>query len=158
MTSADDDVKYACENVDSYRFPNVVHNATVYKNKFCVLCNSIKEHDVVGCQVSSSFTNLLNKTCQEFPRTTVCSNYRNIFCEMCHQGSSSICFASFENENYGGTIEVPIINPPIFTGAFMSMFSILSYEKEHEMTTTTSCQTDQMLDPYYVSVPIRHLM
>lgn len=83
-TSADDDVQYACENVDSYRFPNVKHNGTVYKNQFCVVGNSIKEHDVVDCHVSSSFTNLLNKSCQEFPRTNVYSNYRNIFCEMCH--------------------------------------------------------------------------
>lgn len=157
LSPSDEDLKYACEKLDEYRFPKIELNGTIYKNKFCIACNSIKTQVSDSCQVSSNLTVLLNKACQEFPKIAVCSNYRNIFCEMCDTGTPSLCL-SIDEEDEGQTpppIGTP--PPPIRVSAFRSMFSILDYDKELLISSNTlSCTPEQVYDAYYVSFAIRN--
>lgn len=152
LSPSDEDLKYACEKVDEYRFPKMKLNGTIYKNKFCIACNSIKTQISDACEVSSNLTSLLNKACQEFPKMAVCSNYRNIFCETCAVGTLSDCL-SIDEEDGGGTHPIVTTPPPIRVFSFRSMFSILDYDKEPSISSNTlSCTPDQVYDGYYVSL------
>lgn len=157
MTPSDEDLKYACENVDGYRFPKIEFNGTIYKNKFCSVCNSIKTQVINSCHVSSNLTVLLNKTCQEFPKIAVCSNYRNIFCEMCDAGASSYCL-SIDEEDGGGGRTSPSTGrpPPIIVPLFRSMFSILAFDQKPVTRKALFCPPEQIYDEYYVSVAVKN--
>ena len=152
--AADKDVRYACEQIEDYRFPKVLYNETVYKNKFCVMCNIVNTTaQNETCDVTNNVTFLLNKTCLEFPRTAVCSNYRNRFCEICHKGESRPCVFLYEENDSGITTPpLPTISPITGPPGFRSMFSILAYDKVQLLRNDASCLPTQIYDDFFVSL------
>ena len=150
-----EDVKNACEQTEDYRFPKVLYNDTVYKNKFCIMCNNVKPTaQNETCEVINNLTASLNKTCLEFPRIAVCSNFRNRFCEMCYDEWPHQCVSLYDESEGEVTNPVdPSPSPNPITDVFRFAFSILSYD--HEQTDSTierqDCLSSQVYDDYLVS-------
>ncbi|XP_062600566.1 uncharacterized protein LOC134262193 [Saccostrea cucullata] len=151
QTSLDYDILFACERSEDYRFPRVISEGILYRNKFCLICNSRKvpSTDIIDTCSSNSTTSssLIQKACHEFPSIHVCTNFRNVFCEMCNE-VYRWCFFLYDDK------QEPATGPPIIPTVgptplgFRSVFSLLDYDNVAVKSKTTSCSSNQIYDDF----------
>lgn len=150
-----EDVLYACEYTEIFRFPMININNLVYKNKFCKICNPFDSAPLDdGCSDFQGNSSVA-KACNEFPSIKGCYPYKNIFCAICHHGdTNSNCFS----KKLVGTEptelpELPTLATPFpnIIGTFRTTFTLHAYDSpKQERQTRNVCQQNQVFDPFMV--------
>lgn len=154
------DILNACEYSENFRFPSVQLDGTIFKNKFCAICNPFESnHTNIPCREFPENSSVV-KACQEFPDVDVCFPYRNVFCEMClNNGTESACYQGIEIDK-GLTTLVPTLLttmqplPPENLWTFRSTFGLGEYDDPTAVTENkhlSTCRDNQVFDDLQVN-------
>ncbi|XP_056006905.1 uncharacterized protein LOC125665368 [Ostrea edulis] len=150
---SDTDVSKACENTEDFRFPTVIDKVQgiSYKNKFCKLCNpyniSNSQALISACpSISLKMNFRLYQACKNLPDTHVCSNYKNIACEVCNGVQS--CNLEYGNE-FKAIQRYMEDKDHVIMNTYRSMFTLSSFDyiqqsqyicSQQEILYQTSCR------------------
>jgi hypothetical protein len=153
------DIINACEYTETFRFPPIELNGTIYKNKFCAICNPFKSnHTEIPC-IKFPESSSVVKACHDLPSIDVCFPYRNVFCEMCFSNDSlSPCYGEINICNVHQIVNVvstrvPSIQrtTPVKVTTFRTIFSLEGYNYAAMGNQNhPACQKNQIIDEFQV--------